>query len=173
MAVWTFFAWEGALSLDKIRSWVQTTGRFDPTKNRSERELKVIDRVARIALDLDGVVLHQGAKAGKGGEQHDINFARRMPSRKTPVLFAGLLLKPASGPWFRRSDLAEADSVRLYLRTTEAAAKASPWGERFLNDDGLKSDAEWRYVTIPPTLDIQDDVLLDLIEDAYYQVAGI
>ena len=161
------------MSLDKIRSWVATAGRVDVTKDRSERELAVLQRIARIALDLDGVVLHQGAKATKGGEQHDLDFARRMPGRKTPVPFAGVLFKPKDGPWYRRNDVAEADAVRLYLRTTEAAAKASAWGERFVADDGLKSDPEWRYVEIPPSLDIAGDELLDLIEDAYYQVAGI
>lgn len=162
------------MSLDKIRSWVQTDGRFDLTKDRTERELAVIQRIARIALDLDGVVLHQGAKAGKGGEQHDLDFARRMPARKTPVLFAGILLKPPAGTILaRRNDFAAPEAVRLYLRTTEAAAKASAWAERFVNDDGLKSDPEWRYVEIPPSLDLAGDALLDLIEDAYYQVAGI
>jgi hypothetical protein len=162
------------LSLDKIRSWVQTSGRVDVTQGRSERELAVLQRISRIALDLDGVVLHQGAKAGKGGEQHDLDFARRMPERKTPIVFCGVIFKPAQGaPFFRRNDIKEPDTVRLYLRTTEAASKASAWGERFVNDDGLKSDPEWRYVDIPPSLEITGDELLDLIEDAYYQVAGI
>lgn len=161
------------MSLDKIRSWAQTLGRVDVAEGRSERELAVLARVAKIGLDLDGVVLHQGAKVGKGGEQHDLDFARRMPTRKTPVLFAGLMFKPRSGPWMRRNDITATDAVRLYLRTTEAAAKASPWAERFVNDDGLKSDPEWRYVEIPPSLDIGGDELLDLMEDAYYQVAGI
>lgn len=161
------------MSLDKIRNWVSTQGRVDVTKDRTDRELAVIRRVASIALDLDGVVLHQGAKAGKGGEQHDLDFARRMPSRKTPVLFCGIALKPASGPWMRRVDIAEPETVRLYLRTTEAAAKASAWADRIHPDDGLKSDAEWRFLDIPPSLDIAGDELLDMIEDAYYQVAGI
>jgi hypothetical protein len=162
------------LSLDKIRAWVQSSGRTDVTKDRSERELAVVQRIARIALDLDGVVLHQGAKAGKGGEQHDLDFARRMPNRKTPVPFAGILLKPPAGTILaRRNDFASPDAVRLYLRTTEAAAKASAWGEKFVHDDGLKSDPEWRYVEIPAAQDLSDDTLLDLIEDAYYQVAGI
>lgn len=163
------------MSLDKIRNWVQTQGgRVDVTQGRSERELAVLQRISRIALDLDGVVLHQGAKAGKGGEQHDLSFARRMPGRKTPVAFAGVLFKPAQGaPWLRRNDIKEADTVRLYLRTTEPAAKASPWGERFVNDDGLKSDPEWRYVDIPAGMDVSGEELLNLIEDAYYQVAGI
>lgn len=162
------------MSLDKIRNWIQTQGRFDLTKDRSERELAVIDRVARIALDLDGVVAFQGAKAGKGGEQHDLNFARRMPGRKTPVLFCGLLMKPAAGaPWLRRNDTKTADTVRLYLRTTEAAGAASPWAAKFVNDDGLKSDPEWRYVEIGPADDMSGDTLLNMIEDAYYQVGGI
>jgi hypothetical protein len=159
--------------LDKIRQWVATQGRFDVTKDRSERELAVLGKAARIALDLDGVVLFQGAKAGKGGEQHDLSFARKMPNRKTPVLFCGVVLKPASGPWYRRNDFAEPDSVRVYLRTTEAAAKASAWGERIQADDGLKSDPEWRYIEIPPSLDLGGEELLNLIEDAYYQVAGM
>jgi hypothetical protein len=161
------------LSLDKIRAWVPTEGRFDLTKDRTERELAVVDRVARIALDLDGVVLHQGAKAGKGGEQHDLDFARRMPSRKTPVPFCGVVMHPKGGPFLRRSDMAEPETVRVYLRTTEAAGAASAWGDRVQGDDGLKSDPEWRFLDVPPSLDIGGDELLDLIEDAYYQVAGI
>ena len=162
------------MSLDKLRAWVEKTGRVDITKDRTERALHVLERITRIALDLEGVVLHQGAKAGKGGEQHDLDFARRMPSRKTPVPFCGVLLKPKAGePWYRRNDIADENSVRLYLQTTEAAAKASPWAERFVNDDGLKSDPAWRYVEITPHVDVSGDALLDLIEDAYYQVAGI
>ena len=162
------------MSLDKIRSWIETSGRFDLTKERSERELAVIDRVARIALDLDGVVAFQGAKAGKGGDQHDLNFARRLPTRKTPVIFCGLLLKPAAGaPWYRRNDIQTEGSVRVYLRTTEAAAGASDWAAKVVNDDGLKSDPEWRYVEIAPADEIGGEELLNLIEDAYYQVGGI
>lgn len=170
----TATAGRAALSVDKIRAWAATQGRVDITKDRSERELAVLQRVSRIALDLDGVVLHQGAKAGKGGEQHDLDFARRMPARKTPVLFCGVSFRPAEGtPWLRRNDIAPGGSVRLYLRTTEAASKASPWGERFCSDDGLKPDPEWRYVEIPASLAIDGDELMDLIEDSYYQVAGI
>jgi hypothetical protein len=161
------------VSLDKIRQWIATQGRVDVTKDRTERELAVLARVARIALDLDGVVLFQGAKAGRGGEQHDLGFARKMPSRKTPVLFAGVILKPASGTFARRVDIAEPETVRLYLRTTEAAGKASAWAERIHPDDGLKSDPEWRFLDIPPSLDVGGDELLNLIEDAYYQVAGM
>lgn len=164
---------EGALSLDKIRNWVATTGRVDVTKDRTDRELAVLKAVTEIALDLDGVVLHQGAKAGKGGEQHDLNFARRMEGRKTPVLFCGVLFRPRDKTWFRRQDITTVDAVRVYLRTTEAAGKASPWAERIHSDDGLKSDPEWRYLEIPPGLDMGGEELRNLIEDAYFQVAGM
>lgn len=161
------------MSLDKIRNWVTTSGRVDVTKDRSDRELAVLDAVTRIALDLDGVVLHQGAKAGKGAEQHDLNFARKMEGRKTPVLFCGVLFKPKDGPWFRRVDIGTPDAVRVYLRTTESAGKASPWAERIHPDDGLKSDPDWRYLEIPPGLELSGEELRNLIEDAYFQVAGM
>ncbi|MCG3133839.1 MAG: hypothetical protein HMLKMBBP_01104 [Planctomycetes bacterium] len=161
------------MSLDKIRAWVASQGRTDVTAGRSERELAVLQRVARITMDLDGVVLFQGAKAGKGGEQHDLAFGRRMPGRKTPVVFCGVLFKPASGPWFRRTDISGPDCVRLCVKTTSEAAKRSAWAEKVREDDGLKPDTEWRFVEITPDMDLAGDPLQDLIEDAYYQVAGI
>lgn len=161
------------MSLDKIRAWIAAQGRTDVTAGRSERELAVLNRIARIALDLDGVVLHQGAKAGKGGEQHDVDFGRRMPGRKTPVLFCGVLFRPTSPPWYRKTDMAGPDCVRVCLRTTAEAAKRSPWAAHVREDDGIKADPEWRFVEIAPDMDIAGEVIQDLIEDAYFQVAGI
>jgi len=164
---------EGPLSLEKIRTWMTTVGRTDVTAGRSERELAVFAKVCRIAMDLDGVVPHQGARAAKGGEQHDLDFGRRVPTRKTPVIFCGLCFKPAEGPWMRRNDFAEPESVRVYVRLTPEGVRRSPWADRIKDDDGLKPEEGWRYVEIPPSLDISGDALLDLIEDAYFEAGGI
>lgn len=161
------------MSLEKIRRWMTTQGRTDVTVGRSDRELAVVGKIARIAMDLDGVVPHQGAKASKGGEQHDIAFGRRVPQRKTPVIFAGVCLKPTEGPWYRRSDFAAPESVRLYVRLTPEGVRRSPWAATIKDDDGLKPEEGWRFVEIGPATSIEGDELLDLIEDAYFEAGGI
>ena len=152
---------------------MRTEGRRDIAEGRSAREIEVLDRICRIALDLDGVVPHQGAKVGKGGEQHDLSFGRMLPNRKTPVMFCGVLCRPADGQWTRRSDLPEADSVRLYLKLSEAGMNRSEWSYLACPDDGLKADPEWRYVEIPERMDVSGEEILDLIEDAWFEVVGI
>jgi len=154
---------------------MRSDGRRDIAEGRSAREIEVLDRICRIALDLDGVVLHQGAKAGLAGEQPDLMFGRMVPQRKTPILFAGVILRPQSTdePWQRRSAVPEADTVRLHLKLTEAAMNRSDWVDLFHDDDAPKQDAEWRYLEIPDRLDVSGDELLDLLEDAYFEVVGI
>ena len=161
------------MSLEKIRTWMTTQGRTDVAAGRSERELTVLGKVCRIAMDLDGVVPHQGARAAKGGEQHDLDFGRKVPQRKTPVIFAGVCMKPAEGPWMRRNDFAEPESVRVYLRLSGPGVRRSAWAERIKDDDGLKPEEGWRYVEIPPSLDLSGEELLNLIEDAYFEAGGI
>ncbi len=161
------------MSLDKARDWMRTQGRRDIAKGRSERELVVLDRLCRIALDLDGVVLHQGAKAGQNGEQPDLMFGRKKDGRKTPILFAGVYLRPTGYEWYRRSDKPETDAVRLSLKITEAGAARGDWGYMFNDDDGQKTDAEWRWLDVAENMDVSGDELLDLLEDAYFEVAGI
>jgi hypothetical protein len=161
------------MSLDKVRAWIAKSGRLDITKDRSQRELAILDKVCRIALDLDGVVAHQGAKVGKGGEQYDLSFGRMLPNRKTPVIFCGVLFRPQGQEWFRKSDPPEADAVRLYLRISEAGTNRSPWSFLAQPDDSLKHDGDWRYLEIPDRVDIEGEELLDLIEDAYFEVVGI
>lgn len=163
------------MSLEKARAWMRTEGRRDIAEGRSARELEVLDRICRIALDLDGVVLHQGAKAGQAGEQPDLMFGRMVPKRKTPVLFAGVVLRPHSTdePWQRRSSPPEADAMRLHLKLTEAAANRSEWSYLFQDDDAVRQDAEWRFLEINDRMDVSGDELLDLIEDAYFEVVGI
>ena len=153
---------------------MRTQGRRDVTKGRSQRELEVLDRVVRIALDLDGVVLHQGAKAGQAsGAQHHLDFGRQRPGRKTPILFMGIMFRTDGKEWERRSEIPAADVVRVYLKISVPAAEQSDWADLFHDDDGLKPDAEWRYVEIPDRIDVAGDELLDLVEDAYFAVAGI
>ena len=161
------------MSLDKARAWMRTEGRCDIAEGRSAREHEVLDRICRIALDLDGVVLHQGAKAGQSGEQPDLMFGRTVTGRKTPILFAGVVLRPTGEEWSRRSDRPEADCVRLHLKLSEAGANRSEWAYMFNEDDGLKADAEWRWVEINDRMDVSGDELLDLLEDAYFEVVGI
>ena len=164
---------EKRLSLAKVRDWIARKGRLDVAEGRSVRELAFLDRVCSIAMDLDGVVPHQGAKVGKGGEHHDMSFGRMLKVRKTPVLFCGALLPPKDGKWTRRSDPPAADTVRLYLKISEAGGNRSPWSDMVSEDDSFKPNEEWRYVEIPDRVDLDGDELLDLIEDAYFEVVGI
>ena len=152
---------------------MRTEGRCDIAEGRSARELEVLDRICRIALDLDGVVLPQGAKAATNGEQPDLMFGRKKDDRKTPVLFAGVYLRPTGDEWARRSDMPEAGAVRLSLKISEPGASRSDWGYLFQDDDGLKADAEWRWIEIAENMDVSGDELLDLLEDAYFEVVGI
>jgi len=161
------------VSLRKGKEWMQVHGRVDAAEGRTPRELEVLDRVLSIVLDLDGVVLHQGAKVGQGGEQHDLSFGRKKAERKTPIIFGGVLLRPTGTTWVRRSDAPETDVVRVYLKISEAAAAASDWADLIQEDDALKPDGEWRYLEIAERIDISGDELLDLIEDAYFAVVGI
>jgi hypothetical protein len=161
------------VSLEKARNWIQTEGRRDIAKGRSPRELEVLDRICRIGLDLDGVMLHQGAKAGRGGEQPDLMFGRKKQERKTPILFCGIVLRPKESVWARRTPVPEADTVRLYLKLNEAGANRSEWGYMFQDDDSVKPDAEWRFIELNDRMDISGDEILDLIEDAYFEVVGI
>lgn len=161
------------MSLVKARAWMVEHGRVDIGKGRSAREHEVLDRITRIALDLDGVVLHQGAKAGKGAEQHDLSFGRKREGRKTPIIFAGVLLRPTNGEWHRRSDAMEEDMVRIYVKLSEAGINRSPWVDLAHEDDAIKADAEWRYVDIPARVDVSGEELLDLLEDSYFEVEGI
>ena len=160
------------MSLTKIQAWLAANGRLDVTKDRSPRELEVLDKFCRLALDLSEVVPHQGAKVGKGGEQHDLNFGRTVKERKTPVIFAGVLFKPKSGLFARRIDILP-DAVRVYLRLSEAGGARTPWKDWVKPDDGLKPEPEWRYLEIPPTADLSGDELLNMLEDAYFEVVGI
>jgi len=101
------------VSLAKIQAWVAKDGRSDPSKDRSPRELAVLDKFCRIAMDLQEVVPFQGAKAGKGGSHHDIGFGRMVKGRKTPVIFCGILFKPKGGQFERRNDIKADDTVRI------------------------------------------------------------
>jgi hypothetical protein len=161
------------LSFAKIQTWIAKEGRFDPSKDRSSRELEVLDKFCRIAMDLSEVVPHQGAKAGKGGAHHDLQFGRMVKGRKTPVVFCGILLKPASGLFERRNDMKTPDAVRIYLRLSVAGGQRTPWKDWVHDDDGLKPEPEWRYVEIPPEASLAGDELLNLLEDAYFEVVGI
>jgi hypothetical protein len=161
------------LSLAKIQAWAAKDGRVDPTKDRSPRELEVLDKFSRIALDLSEVVPFQGAKAGKGGAHHDLAFGRMVKGRKTPVVFCGILFKPKSGQFERRNDIVTPDAVRVYLRLSAAGGARTPWKDWVHDDDSLKPDPEWRYVEIPPTADLGGEELLNMIEDAYFEVVGI
>ena len=125
-------------------------------------------------MDLIDVVPHQGAKVGKGGEHYDLEFGRTLKTRKTPVMFAGILFRStAPGPWVRRNDMKVPDEVRIYLRLSPAGSARSPWKERFHDDDALKADPAWRYVEIPPDQSLAGEEMLDLLEDAYFEVVGI
>jgi hypothetical protein len=161
------------LSLAKIQSWVAKDGRHDPSKERSPRELEVLDKFCRIAMDLSEVVPHQQARAGKGGAHHDLQFGRMVKGRKTPVVFCGILFKPKSGQFERRNDIATADAVRVYLKLSAAGGARGPWKDWVHDDDGLKPEPEWRYVEIPPEANLAGDELLNLLEDAYFEVVGI
>lgn len=161
------------MSLAKVRTWIEKSGRLDVSAGRSPRELEFLDRVCRIALDLDGVVPHQGAKVGKGGEQYDISFGRMLPNRKTPVIFCGVLCRPLDGQWTRRSDPPGPDTVRLYVKLSEAGINRSPWADLNEQDDAIKADPEWRYVEIPDRIPLDGEELLDLLEDSYFEVVGI
>lgn len=161
------------MSLQKIQAWVAKDGRNDPSKDRSPRELEVLDKFCRIALDLSEVVPFQGAKAGKGGAHHDLDFGRMVKGRKTPVVFVGILFKPKSGQFERRNDIVVQDAVRIYLKLSAAGGARTPWKDWVHEDDGLKPEPEWRYVEIPPGASLAGDELLNLIEDAYFEVVGI
>ncbi len=161
------------MSLEKARNWMLSKGRRDIAKGRSARELEVLDRFCRIGLDLDGVMLHQGAKAGRGGEQPDLMLGRKKPERKTPILFAAIVLRPAEPEWARRTPVPEKDAVRIYLKLNETGAARSDWADLFQDDDSVKPDSEWRFIELADRIDITGDELLDLIEDAYFEVVGI
>lgn len=161
------------MSLTTLKTWIPQHGRLDVTEGRSARELEVLDRFCSIAMDLDGVVAHQGAKVGKGGEHYDIDFGRMLKGRKTPVIFCGLLLPAPSEGWTRRSEPPAPDTVRLYVRLSPAGCERSPWALMVHEDDSLKPDEAWRYFEIPDRVDVQGDEMLDLIEDAYFEVVGI
>ncbi len=161
------------MSLAKIQAWAAKDGRVDPTKDRSPRELEVLDKFCRIALDLSEVVAFQGAKAGKGGSHHDLAFGRMVKGRKTPVVFCGILFKVKSGQFERRNDISTADAVRVYLRLSAAGGARGPWKDWVHDDDGLKPDPEWRYVEIPPDASLAGEELLNMLEDAYFEVVGI
>jgi hypothetical protein len=89
-------------------------------------------------------------------------------------VFCGVLFKPAPGQqWMRRNVITAPDTVRVYLRLSEAGGNRSPWKSHVHADDGLKPEPEWRYVEIPPDLSVAGDELLDLVEDAYFEVVGI
>ncbi len=161
------------VSLEKAKAWMLTHGRRDVTENLSARERQVFDRITRIVLDLDGVVLLQAAKAGRGGEAYSLSWGRKKDGRKTPILFGGVLLKPKGKEWPRRSDAPETDEVRLYLKLSEAGGNRSPWADLVAEDDAIKADAEWRWLKIPERVDVDGEEILDLIEDAYFEVVGI
>ena len=162
------------MSLAKVIDWMRTDGRLDITEGRSQRELAVLDRICRVVMDLDAVVPHQGARVGKGGEQLDLQFGRMLPSRKTPVLFCGVLLQARGDDlWQRRDPSPERDTVRLYLRISEVGMARSPWSYMASGDDSPKPDPEWRYVEIPDRVELDGEEILDLIEDAYFEVVGI
>ena len=161
------------MSLEKARTWIREHGRRDIADGRSAREQQGLQRNTRIAPDLDGVVLHQGAKAGLNGAQHDLTFGRKRDGRKTPIPFAGVLLRPKGDGWERRSDKPDVDDVRPYVQLSEAGINRSPWVDMAHDDDAIKADAEWRYVHIPARVDVSGEELLDLLEDSYFEVEGI
>jgi hypothetical protein len=161
------------LSLAKIQAWASKEGRFDPSKDRSPRELEVLDKFCRIAMDLQEVVPFQGAKAGRGGSHHDLGFGRMVKGRKTPIVFCGILFKPKSGQFERRNDIPSPDTVRIYLRLSEAGGARGPWKDWVHPDDGLKPEPEWRYLEIPPDASLAGEEMLNLIEDAFFEVVGI
>lgn len=161
------------MSLAKIQAWVAKDGRFDPAKDRTPRELEVLDKFCRIALDLQEVIPHQGAKAGKGSSHHDLGFGRMVKGRKTPVVFCGILFKPKTGQFERRNDIKTPDAVRIYLKISEAGGARTPWKEWVHPDDGLKPEPEWRYVEIPPEASVAGEELLNMMEDSYFEVVGI
>ena len=100
-------------------------------------------------------------------------FGRMVKGRKTPILFAGVILRPTGDEWMRRSDRPEKDAVRLHLKLSEAGVNRSEWSYLFQEDDALKADAEWRWAEIADRIDVSGDELLDLLEDAYFEVVGI
>ncbi len=65
------------------------------------------------------------------------------------------------------------DAVRIYLRLSEPGGNRTPWKDWVHPDDGLKPETEWRYVEIPPEASLAGDELLNLVEDAYFEVVGI
>ncbi len=161
------------MSLAKVRAWIEKNGRYDIGKGRSERELAVLDRFCRIALDLQNVVPHQGAKAGKGGEQCDLYFGRLVETRKTPILFCGVILAQPGKDWYRKGDPLTDGTARIYLKLSEAGGARSDWADMVHDDDAATPDKEWRYLELPERVPVDGDELLDLVEDAYFEVAGI
>jgi hypothetical protein len=156
-----------------MQAWVAKEGRSDPSKDRSPRELLVLDKFCRIAMDLSEVVPHQGSKAGKGGAHHDLDFGRMVKGRKTPVVFCGILFKVKSGQFERRNDIKTADAVRIYMKLSAAGGARTPWKDWVHDDDGLKPEPEWRYVEIPPEANLDGEELLNMLEDTYFEVVGI
>ena len=89
------------------------------------------------------------------------------------IVFCGILFKPKSGQFERRNDITAHDAVRVYLRLSEAGGARGPWKDWVRPDDGLKPEPEWRYVEIPADASLAGEELLNLVEDAYFEVVGI
>lgn len=156
-----------------MKTWMCDHGRQDVTEGRSDRELEVFDVFCRAALSLDGVEPHQGAKVGKGGEHHDLQFARRIQDRKTPIPFCGILMKPTGDAWNRKSDPMEDGNVRIYVRTSSAACELHDWADLHHPNDALKNDKAWQYFDLPERIPVDGDEIRDLVADAYFAVVGI
>lgn len=156
-----------------MQAWMREHGRMDVTQGRSERELEVFDKFCRAALANDSVEPKQGAKVGKGGEHHDLQFARRIRDRKTPIPFCGILFRSQDDSWNRKSDPMPEGSVRIYVKTSAAACEMSDWADMCSNDDALKADKDWHYFEIPERVPLDGEEIEDLVDDAYYAVVGI
>ena len=63
--------------------------------------------------------------------------------------------------------------LKVYLKPNETGANRSDWADLFQEDDSVKPDAEWRFIELPDRIDVAGDELLDLVEDAYFEVVGI
>ena len=62
------------MSLDKARVWMKSQGRRDISEGRSARELEVLDRICRIALDLGSG--HQVLQGVAGSGKSEVVAAR-------------------------------------------------------------------------------------------------